>query len=232
MTAPATSTCDWLQDRRVSWAWPAAFILVAVSWLVIPDPAGALLAATGFGVAGGLCVGNARHCSRTHCLITGPLYLLGAMLFLARLVGVDVPSGLVVGAAVVGTILAFVPEWVGTRYVGPTTDKSVMATTGTLFAAGLVAACCLGPTLFVLFGVSVAALGTLGALAPYRLLFLGGGLGCWLFAYQYRRRARRAGDACLTPASRRGSGALLWGSLLALLLAAVYPYAVAHLTTG
>src|SRR4029453_17482338 len=115
MTAPATSTCDWLQDRRVSWAWPAAFILVAVSWLVIPDPAGALLAATGFGVAGGLCVGNARHCSRTHCLITGPLYLLGAMLFLARLVGVDVPSGLVVGAAVVGTIPPFVPEGGGTR---------------------------------------------------------------------------------------------------------------------
>lgn len=41
------------------------------------------------------------------------------------------------------------------------------AAAAALVLAGLVGACCVGPTLFVLFGISVASLGTLGALEPY-----------------------------------------------------------------
>jgi mercuric ion transport protein len=101
---------------------------------------------------------------------------------------------------------------------------------GTLAASGLVAACCLGPTLFVLFGISLTGLSALGALEPYRPVFLLAGMGCWALAYRQRRRASAAcaEDACGTPASRRLSGVVLWGSLIALVIAAGYPYAVAH----
>ena len=226
MSTTAT-TCDWARDRRVSWLWPAAFGVVGAGWLVVPDPWGALLAGAGFAVAGALCVGNTLRCQRAHCGITGPLYLVAAILFLARAGGVSVPASVILVVAVVGTIIAFVPEWLGTRYLG-TDTASTLATTGTLLAAGLVAACCLGPTLFVLFGVAVAGLGTLGALEPYRLLFLLAGLACWALAYRQQRRARCESDACGTPASRRTRRVLLWSSLVVLVVAAGYPYAIAY----
>src|SRR5713226_6596923 len=130
MSTTATA-CDLLQDRRVSWLWPAAFIGVGTGWLVIPDPWGALLAAAGFALAGGLCVGNALRCRRMHCAITGPLYLVAALLFLARADGLHLPASLIVGGAVFGTVSAFVPEWRGTRYL-LTDGASTLATTGTL----------------------------------------------------------------------------------------------------
>ena len=131
----------------------------------------------------------------------------------------------------VGTTLAFVPEWFGRRYFEAPTRTSALATTGTFVAAGLVAACCLGPTLFVLFGVSLAGLSAFGALEPYRPLFFVAGLGFWAWAYQRRRRALTGCEekVCGTPASRRLSAVLLWASLIALLVAAGYPYAVAHI---
>ncbi len=224
----SVAACDWLQDRRVFWLWPAAFVVVSVGWLGVPDPAGALLAAAGFTLAGALCTGNALHCRRTHCAITGPLYLVAAGLFAGRAFGLGIPATLVVVGAVAGTVLAFVAEWRGSRYLG-STGASVLATTGTLLAAGLVAACCLGPTLFVIFGVSLAGLGTLGVLEPYRWLFFSVGLACWAIGYRQRRRALTAcaEDTCGTPTSRRFGGVLLWASLGALVLAAVYPYVIA-----
>ena len=226
MRTPAT-TCDWARDRRVSWLWPAAFGVVGVGWLVVPGPWGAFVAAAGFAVAGALCVVNTLRCQRTHCAITGPLYLVAALLFLARAGGVSVPASVIVVVAVIGTVVAFVPEWLGTPYLGAG-SASTLATTGTLLAAGLVAACCLGPTLFVLFGVAVAGLGALGALEPYRPLFLLAGLACWALAYRQQRRARCESDACGTPASRRTSRVLLWSSLVVLVVAAGYPYAIAY----
>jgi hypothetical protein len=50
----SVAACDWLQDRRVFWLWPAAFVVVGVGWLGVRDPAGALLAAAGFTLAGAL----------------------------------------------------------------------------------------------------------------------------------------------------------------------------------
>ncbi len=219
--------CDWARDRRVFWLWPAAFGVVGAGWLVVPDPWGAVLAAAGFAVAGALCVGNTLRCQRTHCAITGPLYLVAALLFLARGGGLSVPASYIVAVAAVGTVVAFAPEWLGSRYLGAD-GTSTLATTGTLLAAGLVAACCLGPTLFVLFGVAIAGLGTLGALEPYRWGFVLAGLACWAVAYRARRRAVAvcADEKCGTPASRRLSSVVLWGSLSALVGAAIYPYVV------
>ena len=129
-----------------------------------------------------------------------------------------------------GTALAFVPEWLGKLYFDTRSETATgrVAAAGTLVAAGLVAACCLGPTLFVLFGVTIASLGTLGVLEPYRCFLLLAGLGCWAVAYRQRRRATAdcPGESCGTPASRRVSGVALWGSLAALVTAAIYPYVV------
>jgi mercuric ion transport protein len=220
---------DWLRDRRLSWLWSAAFILVGAGWLAVPGVAGALISAAGFVLAGGLCVVNAVSCRRVHCAFTGPLYLVAAALFLARAAGWDAPAALIIAGAIAGTGFAFVPEWLGKRYFTGTAEGS-LAAMGTLVAGGLVAACCLGPTLFVLFGVSLTGLSALGALEPYRPLFLLAGMGSWALAYRQRRQATAAcaEDACGTPVSRRLSGVLLWGSLVALVIAAGYPYAVAR----
>ncbi len=102
----------------MAWVWPAAFVVAASGWLLIPDPRGSLVAATGLAVAGALCVGNALRCHRTHCAVTGPLYLGCAALFVARASGLGVPAGVIVLGAVVGTVIAFVPEWSGARYLG------------------------------------------------------------------------------------------------------------------
>ncbi len=224
---------DWLRHRRVSWLWPAAFALAGVGWLFVPRAAGALLAAAGFAVAGGLCVANAVHCRRMHCAVTGPLYLVAALLFVTRAAGSDIPGGWIVAGAGVGTTLAFIPEWFGTLYFDarPESARVRMAAAGTLAAAGLVGACCLGPTVFVVFGLSIASLGVLGALEPYRWLFFSAGLACWAVAYRQRRRAMTAcaENICGTRTSRRSGGLLLWASLGALLVAAVYPYVIAWL---
>ena len=225
------ASSDLLRDRRVSWLWPAAFVLAGVGWLLVPGAAGALLAAAGFAVAGSLCVANAVHCRRVHCAVTGPLYLVAALLFVAKAGGWNIPGGWIVAGAGMGTAVAFVPEWLGKLYLDarPEGARVPVAAAGTLVAAGLVAACCLGPTLFVVFGLSIASLGALGALEPYRWLFFSAGLACWAVAYRQRRRATAAcaEDTCGTPTSRRFSGLLLWASLGALLVAAVYPYVVA-----
>ena len=225
-TAPVR---DLLQDRRVSWLWPAALIVVGVAWLFLYEPWSTIVAAAGFGVAGGLCVVNATQCRRTHCAFTGPLYIVAAVLFLARARGMHLPANWIILGTAVGTVLAFVPEWLGTRYLAEIDGASTAATTGALLAAGLAAACCVGPTLFVLAEVAGAGLGSLGALEPYRPLFLLAGLACWGFAYQRQHHAQCEAEACGTPTTRRMTRALLWGSLVVLMIAASYPYALVYL---
>lgn len=198
-----------------------------MGWLLVPGGAGPLVAAAGFAVAGVLCLANAIHCGRVHCAITGPLYLVAAGLFLARTAGWSIPGGWIIVGAIVGTALAFVPERMGQLYFAEPA-RGHAAAVGTLVAAGLVAACCLGPTLFVVFGLSIASLGILGVLEPYRWLFLLAGLACWVVAYRQRARATAAcaNEACGTPTSRRLSSIVLWGSLAVLIGAAVYPYVI------
>lgn len=111
-------TSDWVRDRRVSWLWPTAFVAVGVGWLAVTEPVGLLLTAAGFALAGALCAANAARCRRTHCIVTGPLYLLATLVLLSRVVGgVTMPVGYIVAASVVGTLLAYLPEWLGLRYV-------------------------------------------------------------------------------------------------------------------
>lgn len=96
-----------------------------------------------------------------------------------------------------------------------------------VLAAGVASACCIGPVLFVLFGV-----GTIGAslalLEPYRpaLLGLAAVLLGWAFRVAYRPAADC--DAC-SPASRRRARGVVWiaGSLTVAL--GTFPYYVGFL---
>jgi hypothetical protein len=116
MSRGETCRKDWLRNHRVAWLWPAAFLAVLVGWLLVPGGPGDMLAAAGYAVAGGLCVGNTARCRRVHCAVTGPLYLVAALLFLGRAGGAATPAGWIVVATVVGTALAFMPEAFGKRY--------------------------------------------------------------------------------------------------------------------
>jgi mercuric ion transport protein len=99
---------------------------------------------------------------------------------------------------------------------------------GTLLSAALVASCCLGPVLFLLFGASIGALSALGALEPYRPYFITAALGFWGYGFYrlYLRRPVAAGAQCATgTCGRPSSGArvLLWIALAVLILAITYP---------
>lgn len=107
---------DWAANRRLVWLWPAAFALALAGWLIVGGTSGDVLAVVGFAAAGLLCVGNAMHCRRVHCAFTGPLYLIAAALFVARLAGLGISPALIIALALAGSVAAFVPEWWGRRY--------------------------------------------------------------------------------------------------------------------
>jgi len=70
-------------------------------------------------VAGISCVINAKRCGRLHCHFTGPLYLLGALTALLSGLGVvAMPCIWILVGIVGGSVLAFVPEWIGRKYTG------------------------------------------------------------------------------------------------------------------
>jgi hypothetical protein len=101
----------------VVWGVPGLFVLGGVAFPGVRP----LLWAVGFFAAGAACVANARRCRRTHCYITGPLYL--GLSAASVLIGLGVLSWswwslLVLWGA--GTFLAHVPEFLGKRYLrGP-----------------------------------------------------------------------------------------------------------------
>jgi hypothetical protein len=114
----ANSECanrDLISSRigLVVWGVPGLLVLAGVAF----PGARALLWTCGFFVAGAACIANARSCGRTHCYITGPLYL--ALSAASVLIGVGALSWSWWSLLVlwgVGTLLAFVPEFLGKRY--------------------------------------------------------------------------------------------------------------------
>ena len=70
-------------------------------------------------VAGISCVINAKRCGRFHCCLTGPLYLLGALAVLLSGLGVmALRWNWIFSVILGGSVLAFVPEWIGHKYTG------------------------------------------------------------------------------------------------------------------
>jgi mercuric ion transport protein len=71
------------------------------------------------------------------------------------------------------------------------TSRVALAVAG--LAALLASACCLGPLLLLVLGVTGAWIGNLSALEQYRPLFISASLVALFFAH---RRIRRAADSC------------------------------------
>jgi hypothetical protein len=118
---------DWARGTRLIliWGLPSA-ILVASAWIdsrhmVLVWPS--LL--TWMGVA---CLLNARRCHRLHCYLTGPYFVLLALVALLHGLGI-VPLGprggsiLSIALIVGGPLLVYVPEWILGRYRMPAGDR-------------------------------------------------------------------------------------------------------------
>lgn len=120
---PAAGTCvkapqtDWASGLRgcITWGIPAAVLIVSpVQYFAIVWPA----VLTFMGVA---CWLNARRCGRVHCYVTGPFFLLLALVGLLYGLGV-VPLGargwsmLSIALVVGSVVLVYVPEWLFGRY--------------------------------------------------------------------------------------------------------------------
>ncbi len=113
------------------------------------------------------------------------------------------------------------------------TGPSLLAAVGAALAASL---CCLGPLLLVSLGASGAWIGSLGAFAPYRPVFMVMSAGFLGFAFfrVYRPGSAEAcdsGSACARSGAKRVTKASLWlVTLLTLGLSGV-PYVIARLET-
>jgi len=115
--------------------------------------------------------------------------------------------------------------------------RETIATGGVLGISVLIASCCLGPALFLLFGVSVGALGTLSVFEPVRpyLIGLGGVLLLYAGVRIHRAAPGAEGAACTDDACapgsppRRLSRRLFWVASGIYVVAVAYPTVVAAL---
>lgn len=96
------------------WCVPAALVLLGVFWA----PARAALWIPSLLVMGSACLFNARRCGRLHCHITGPLFLLAAVVtLLDALAVVDVGWPWILIPTVAGTALGYGLEQIRGLYV-------------------------------------------------------------------------------------------------------------------
>ena len=102
-------------------------------------------------------------------------------------------------------------------------------------ASFLAASCCVGPTLFVVFGVSAGSFSFLSVLEPYRWYFLGVAyiaVGYSLYKLYLRNWVRErllkkpaVECACEEPSwTQRLSKGVTWVALVVLIFATFYPY--------
>ena len=107
--------------------------------------------------------------------------------------------------------------------------KETLATGGVLGLSFLIASCCIGPTLFLMLGVSVGALGVFSVLEPYQPYFIGAGVLALGFAgHRIFRPAELATDAdgaCAPDSrSRRFTRRFFIMAVGLFAVAAAYPY--------
>ena len=95
-------------------------------------------------------------------------------------------------------------------------------------AAILASACCLGPLVLVLLGVSGAWIGNLTRLEPYRPFFLAAALIALFFAWRRIFRPARActpGEVCAMPHVRSIYKVIFWCVATLIVIAFAFPYA-------
>ncbi len=113
--------------------------------------------------------------------------------------------------------------------------RETLATGGAIGLSVLIASCCIAPTLFLLFGVSVGALGALSTLEPYQPYFIGAGVLALGFAgHQIFRSAETdadcGDDACAPDSrSRRLTRRFFFLAVVLFVGAAAYPYVLTAL---
>ncbi len=116
---------------------------------------------------------------------------------------------------------------------------SVIGTVASLFAAS----CCIAPTLFVVFGISVGGLSSLQFLEPYRWYFLGVGYlavgyslyNLYLKGWIKGRFLKRPTIECACEElgwTRKLSKGITWVALVLLIVATFYPYVLTKIYGG
>jgi len=108
-------------------------------------------------------------------------------------------------------------------------QKGFLSTVGSLIPSFLVSTCCLGPTVYVLFGVSVGGLSVFAPLEPYRPLFMVGAVALLGSAF-YHLYVRPPAFACVENGSSplRRHRLLFWVASVVFMVAAVYPMLLPH----
>jgi len=102
--------------------------------------------------------------------------------------------------------------------------KEVMSSLGSLVPSVLVSTCCLGPTLYVLFGVSVGGLSIFTPLEPYRPAFMLAALGLLGYAFHHLYIRPPQFDCVEDGRSAlRTSRVVFWIASLVFVVAALYP---------
>lgn len=106
-------------------------------------------------------------------------------------------------------------------------SKATLA--GGMVAAILASACCLGPLVLVMVGISGAWISNLALLEPYRPVFIGVALAFMGLAWRQIYRAPAAaecepGTLCALPQTNRVYRVMFWTVSALVLLALAFPY--------
>ncbi len=108
--------------------------------------------------------------------------------------------------------------------------KETLATGSAIGISALIASCCIAPTLFLVFWVSIGALGVLSALEPYQPYFIAAGVLALVFAGHQifgssEIEAERVDDPCAADSrSRRFIRRFFFVAVALFGLAIAYPY--------
>jgi mercuric ion transport protein len=107
--------------------------------------------------------------------------------------------------------------------------KVISSSLGSLMPSFLVSTCCLGPTLHVLFGVSVGGLSIFTPLEPYRPAFMLVALGLLGYAFHHLYIRPPQFDCVGDGRSALGtSRVLFWIASLVFVVATLYPVVLPH----
>lgn len=107
--------------------------------------------------------------------------------------------------------------------------KELVSSLGSLVPSFLVSTCCLGPTLYVLFGASVGGLGIFAPLEPYRPLFMVVAVALLGYAF-YHLYVRPPTFACVENGRSplKTPRLLFWVASVLFMVAALYPMVLQH----
>lgn len=103
---------DLTKNKIAMSIWLLSGILIIGS-IFIKSEYQPLTAFSGFVIAGVLCILNALQCKRFHCIFTGPLFLILAIVSILCLI----PYGIIVAIFIIGVLIFHIPEWLGKKYL-------------------------------------------------------------------------------------------------------------------